>query len=47
MNRVQNAANNINNVVQGNKQKTYSNVGATSFSMANTLGLGNFVNYTA
>ncbi|MGP1569532.1 MAG: hypothetical protein ACTTH0_01195 [Eubacteriales bacterium] len=45
--RVQNSAKNINNVVQGNKQKTYSNVGSSSFSMANTLGLGNFVNYTA
>lgn len=47
MKRVENAATNINNVVQGNKQKTYSNVSSSSFSMANTLGLGNFVNYTA
>ncbi len=47
MDRIQNAANNINNVVCGNKQKTYSKIGSTSFSMANTLELGNFVNYTA
>lgn len=47
MSRMKRAADNITNVVQGAKQKTYSNVSNTSFSMANTLGLGNFLNFTA
>lgn len=47
MQRIQNSANKINDVVQGSKHKTYNNVASASFSMANTLGVGNFVNFSA